>query len=165
MKCVRWYLKWRLYPMVRCLGQMYGPFHHNRHNFPCSLCLLCAQYDEVLEMPTSVSISYALVIVLGYLLFPLIMCCIGSVIRDPNLLWYKLKKKPLMLGPQKMMRRPPSLTMLYYCLGMLLSAYYITCLPGDCESSCPCLKAWGVIWGLGSASEICRMIHPRIDEN
>ena len=58
MNCVRWDLKWRMYPMVWYAWQMHGPFHHDRRDFPCCLCLLCAQYDEVLEMPTQNVLAY-----------------------------------------------------------------------------------------------------------
>ena len=162
MKCGCQYLKWRLYLMMRCVGQMYFPFHHDYRDFPYSLYLLCAQYVDALLIPTQSVLSYHMCWsqYLGSFCFLLGMQ-LGIWIC------YNLRctKKPLMLGPQKMMRRPPSFPMMYSCLGPLLSASYILCLSGDCASSCRCLKSWGMSWGLGIASEIFHMIYPRIDEN
>ena len=58
MNCDRQDLKWRLYPMVRCVGKMHGPFHHDCIDFPCSLYLLCVQYDDALAMPTQNVLAY-----------------------------------------------------------------------------------------------------------
>ena len=44
--------------MVRCVGQMYGPFHHAPNNFPCPLYLPFTQYDDVLGMTTQKVLEY-----------------------------------------------------------------------------------------------------------
>ena len=44
--------------MVRCFGRMYVPFHHGPHNFPCSLYLPYAWYDDVFEIPTKNVLAY-----------------------------------------------------------------------------------------------------------
>ena len=167
MKCGRRDLKWRLYPMVRCVGRMYGLFHHDRRDFPCFFYLMCAQYNDALEMPTQNVLAYHMrwSHSLGscFFLWACIALCLWLGIRICyNLNW---TKKPLMLWPQKMMRWPPSLLMLYSCLVLILSASYIPCMSGDCESSRQCLRAWGMSWVIGSTSETCRMLHPRLDEN
>ena len=146
--------------MFWCVGQMYDSFHHDRHSFPCSLFLLFAQYDDFLDMPTKNVLSYNMRWwqSLGSCCFLWVCLALGLPLEIwicYNLNWIK---EPLMLGPQEMMRRPPSLPMLHSCSGTLLSASYIPCLSFDCESLCLCLKSWGISWGLGSTSENVRMI-------
>ena len=147
MKCGHWDLKWRLYPVVWCVGWMYIPFHQDCRNFPCYLYILCAQYDDALEMPTKNVLEYHMrwSQSLGSCCF--LWGCLALGMRLGIRICYNLNwtKKTLMLGPKKMMRKPPSFPMLYFCLGPLLSASYIPCLSGDCSSSCWCLKAWGII--------------------
>ena len=58
MNCIYLDLKCRMYPMVWYIWQIHGPFHHDLHNCPCYLCLLCAQYDDVLEIPTQNVLVY-----------------------------------------------------------------------------------------------------------
>ena len=153
MKCSRLNLERRLYPMVRCVGQMYGPFHHSPHNFLCYLYLPCAWYDDVLGMPTQNGLAYHIRWwkSLGS------YCFLSEFLALGLQLWvwicYNLNwtKNIFLLGPQKMMRRPPYLTMLCSCLGTLLSASYILCLSCDCELSRQCLKSSVISSGLGSA--------------
>ena len=167
MKCGCREMKLRLYLMVRCVGQMYGPFHHNRCNFTCSLCLLCAQYDDVLEIPTQNMLSYHMRWSQSLGSCCLFWSCLALGLRLEIWICYILiwTKQILMLDPQKMMRRPPCLPMLYSCLATLLPVSYIPFLSGECELSRQCLKAWGMSWGIWSDSETCRIIYPWLENN
>ena len=167
MKCGHRDLEWRLYPMVRYVVHMYGPFHHDLRDFSCSLCLLCAHYDDVLYMPTQNVLAYHMRWSQSFGSCCFLWACLALGLRLGIRICYNLNwtRKILMLGPQKMMRRPPSLPMMYYFLGPPLSDSFIPCLSGDCESSRWCLKSWGTSWGLGSVSETCRMIHPHLDKS
>ena len=153
MKCVGRDLEWRLYLMMLCVGKMYSTFHHGPHNVPCSLYLPFSQYDDVLEIPNQNLLSYHMLWwqSLGSFCFLSVFLALG--LRLCIWICYNLNwtKNILLLGPQKMMRRPPYLTMLCSCLGTLLSASYILCLSCDCELSRQCLKSSVISSGLGSA--------------
>ena len=153
--------------MVQCVGRMYGPFHHNHCDFTCSLCLLCAQYDDALEIPTQNVLAYYMRWSQSLYICCFLWECLDLCLRLGIQICYNLnwKEKTLMLGPQKMMSRPPYLIILYSFLGPILPASCIPCLSGDCDSSHQCLKYLGMSWGLGSVSETFHMIHPRLDEN
>ena len=153
--------------MVRCVGWMYGPFHHGPHIFPCSLYIPCAHYNDVLEIPTLNVLAYHMRCWQSLGSYFFFSECIALGLRLGIRFFYNLNwtKKPLPLGPPKMMSLTPSLPMLCSCLGPFLSDYYIPCLSGDCKTSRICLKAWGMSWGLGSASEISRMISTRLGKN
>ena len=154
MKCGHQDLKWRLYLMVQCVGQMYGPLHHDLRYFPCSLRLLYVQYDDALEMTTKNVLAYHMCWsqYLGSCCFLWAFISLG--LRLGIWICYNMNwtKKSLISGPHKIMRRPPSLPMLYYCLVPILPHSYIPCLSGDCDLSRRFLKAWGISWGLVSAS-------------
>ena len=162
--CGRQDLEWILFPMARCVGQIRGHLHHGPHDFPCYLYLLCAWYDGVLEMPTQNVLSNHMHWwkSLGSNFFLSAFLALG--LRLGSLFCYNLNWKEILflLGPQKMIRRPPSLPMLRSCVCPILSASYIPCLSGDCESSHWCLEAWSMSSGLGISSEICYMVHLRL---
>ena len=153
--------------MVRCVGRMYGPFHHNRCYFPCYLCLLCNQYDDALEMPNQNVLEYYMRWSQSFVSWCFLWAYLALGLWLGIQICYNMnwKKKPLVLGPQKVMRRSRSLPVFYFCLGPLLPYYYIPCLSGDFESSRIFLKSWEMSWDIGSASETCHVIHPRLEKN
>ena len=153
--------------MVRFFGWLYGPFHHVPHNFPCSLYRLCALYYDVLGLTTQNMLAYHMNWWNSLGSYNLVSACIALVMRLCSRICYNLNwiEKSLPLGIQKMTRRPPSLPMLLSWLGLILSVSYIPFLLGDCELSLFFLKYWAMSWGLGSASEMCCVIHTWLEKN
>ena len=151
--------------MVRCVGQMYGHLHHCHQDFTCYLSLLCAQYDDALDMPAQNVLSYYMrwSQSLGSCCF--LWACLALGLQLGIQICYNLNWRKLMLGPQKIMRRPPSLPRLYSCLGLILTDSFIPCLPGDWESSRQCPKSWGMSWRLERASKSFCIINPWLEKN
>ena len=160
-------LEWILYLMVRCVGQMYGTFHHSQHDFTCSLYLPCARYDDILGMLTLNVLSYHIRWWHSLDSYCSLLACLTLGLQLGIWICHHLnwKKKPLLLGPHKMMRWPHSLPIMWSCLGLILSSSYNLCLSGECDFSRQYLKAWGMSLIIVSASKICRMIHPWLDKN
>ena len=152
--------------MVQCVGKFYGPLHHVPQNFLWYLCLLCAWYDDVLEIPTQKVLEYHMRWwnYLGSYCLPRAYLTLGLWLRIRICYNLNRTEKSLPLGPQKMMRWTLSLPILCSCLGLHLSTSHIPCLSDDYDPSHQCMKYWRISWGLGSASKICCIIHPQLDK-
>ena len=167
MTCRYQDLEWRLYLKVRCGGKVNGPLHHGPHYFPYSPSLICAQYDDVLGFPTQNMLAYHMLWWQSLGSYFFLSSCLALGLSSDVRICYNMNwiTKTFPLLSQKIIRRPPSLPMLCSFFGLILSDSYIPYLLDDCELSRQCLKTWGLLWGLGSASEICHVIHPWLDNS
>ena len=126
MMCIHQDMEWRLYPMMRYFGQMYGPFHHVPYNLPCSLYLLYTRYNYFLELATQNMLEYHMCWWQSLDIYCLLSEFIALVLWSGSRICYNMNctGKPLLLGPQKMMRDPSYLTVLCSFLVLILINFF-----------------------------------------
>ena len=166
MKCVLQDLEWRLHPMVHCVGWIYGSFHHSPHKFTCYLYLPCARYDEFLEIPTQNVLAYHM----RWWQYLVSFCFLSSGLALGLLLGIQIYYNLNWTKNIAIRASEDHEAASFFANALLLFGYtfirffhsmsgrrlgVVTLIP----------KAWRMSWGLGSASEMCCVIHTWLDKN